>query len=68
MSKLQQYLESTPAEKPATDLLGLQDIISKSINTKGVSETLYAIAIGLENSDNARELDDLIQSILNHRG
>ena len=68
MSKMQEYLEATtPAEKPANDLLGLQATIAKFIDSKGVSETLYAIAIGMENSSHARELDDVINFILNNR-
>ena len=65
-SKQNEYVESTPADK-GTDLLSLQHIISKTIDNKGVTETLYAIAIGLENSSKARELDEVINFILNNK-
>ena len=64
MSKLNEYLEATtPGEKPATDLLGLQDLIAKMVNSKGVDETLYAIAIGLQNSKESNKLQKIIKEI-----
>lgn len=62
MKTLKDYMEMNGL---VTDLLGLQDLISKMIDIKGVEETLYAIAIGLENSSYARQLDNIINSLLN---
>jgi len=67
---LSKYLEATlppvtPGEQPATDLLGLQDLISKTLNTRDTSSVLYAIAIGIENSNKAEYLDDVINFLLN---
>ena len=63
MKTLKDYMETM---EPATDLLGLQDLISKLISAKGVEETLYAIAIGLENSSEQRNLSEVISCLLNY--
>ncbi len=65
---LQNYIEMIESsDKKQLDLLDLQDLIAKTVNHKGASETLYAIALGLQNSNQSEKLSGVINYILRYK-